>query len=150
MNTTDILEEKDEQLVAAVCRRFGVSPEQIVGDRRFPALVRPRHVLAALLRRRGYSFPLIASILGYRDHTSAMSACSRVDASSDMTTAVVEILTADDAQHASAQLGMLQVCLTAEQSKQVFACAALTGKTTDDLVAQAVGLLVERYRKAGA
>lgn len=65
-------------IVERHARTHKVSVADVVGERRFVAVVRARHgVWRELRATTGYSYPEIADLFG-RDHTTVMAACTGV------------------------------------------------------------------------
>jgi len=62
-----------EDLVLLVARVFDKLPSEIKGRGRSQALVKPRRVIAKILRQRGWSYPRIGDVLGGRDHSTAIN-----------------------------------------------------------------------------
>jgi chromosomal replication initiator protein len=62
-------------LIDYVARYFGIPRAQIIGDVRAKEVVIPRHIVMAILRTRGLSYPAIGRIMGGRDHSSVIHAC---------------------------------------------------------------------------
>lgn len=77
--------------VARVCKHFGVTQAELTGPKRHAHLAQARHVLAWLLRERGFSFPAIGLCL-QRDHTTIMHAVRKVDAERAKSEAVARVL----------------------------------------------------------
>lgn len=68
-----------ERVVELVAKDFGITVADMKGPSRKPALVDPRAVVIAALKRWGrYSFPQIGRALG-RDHTSAIHSYQHFD-----------------------------------------------------------------------
>lgn len=67
--------EKYLAVIAELCQQ---KAEDILGERRFSRLIKPRHLFYATLRHIGnWSYPEIGDYVG-RDHTTVMSAVARV------------------------------------------------------------------------
>lgn len=62
-------------LIAQISIRLGATIADTIGGRRYKGSVNARFASSLVLRRLGFSFPDIAELLGYADHTSAMHAC---------------------------------------------------------------------------
>ena len=56
--------------IASVCKRFGITEEQLKGNSRLSVLVTARIIVSKRLRKEGLSLPSIGMILGGRNHTS--------------------------------------------------------------------------------
>lgn len=56
--------------VTVVASIFGIDRDEIIGPRRFPALVDARTAAVVLMRKQGLSYSAIGRQLGDRDHTS--------------------------------------------------------------------------------
>lgn len=67
-------------LIREAADLYGVAPVDIVGGKRTHAVSKARHAAAWLLRRTGMSYPEIGRSIGC-DHTSALYACRKIDAS---------------------------------------------------------------------
>ena len=68
-----------ERIVAAVCERFGVKADALVGKRRTQIIALPRQVAMYLMRQlTDLSLVEIGRVFGGRDHTTVMYACERV------------------------------------------------------------------------
>jgi len=66
--------------LSEICDLFGVTAEEVLGERRSAHLIKPRHLFWACLREHGkWSYPAIGDYVG-RDHTTVMSAMSKVPA----------------------------------------------------------------------
>jgi hypothetical protein len=65
-------------LVAFVARSAGLTPEDLLGPRKFAPIVRARAVAAKVLHERGTSYSRIAKILR-KDHTTIMYAMDTFD-----------------------------------------------------------------------
>lgn len=67
------------QIMSLVARYYGITVEEMKNGDRHQRLVRARHVAMYLLRhRQKMSFPEIASVIGRRDHTTAMAAIRKI------------------------------------------------------------------------
>lgn len=58
--------------IASVCKRFGITEEQLKSNSRISVLVMARTVIAKRLRKERLSFPSIGMLLGGRDHTTVI------------------------------------------------------------------------------
>jgi len=68
-----------EDVIAAVSRFFGVSPERMLSKDRSKDIALPRQIAMYLLREQaGVSLPKIGEELGGRDHTTVIYACDKV------------------------------------------------------------------------
>jgi chromosomal replication initiator protein len=68
-----------EDVLAAVSRFFGVSPERMLSKDRSKDIALPRQIAMYLLREQaGISLPKIGEELGGRDHTTVIYACDKV------------------------------------------------------------------------
>lgn len=67
-------------ILARACALYGVEVSDVLAGGRKQQEVRARQAAAWLLRRCNLSFPHIGSILGC-DHTTALYACRKIDAS---------------------------------------------------------------------
>jgi hypothetical protein len=64
----------------ATCDVYGVDLHDLLSERRAPDITLPRHVSMYLAKEMtGLSFPRIARATGNRDHTTAMSACRKIE-----------------------------------------------------------------------
>lgn len=63
---------KVRRLIKSVCRREGINPSAVLGDRKDRFAAAPRATLAKALRGLGYSYPVIGRWLG-RDHSTVMT-----------------------------------------------------------------------------
>jgi chromosomal replication initiator protein len=72
---------KPESVLQAVSAYYGLSVEEIKGEKRLRALVHARHVAMFLMREllQNYSYPMIASVMGGRNHTTVMSAVEKIN-----------------------------------------------------------------------
>jgi chromosomal replication initiator protein len=61
----------------AVCRRFGVTLQELVSHGRSKTLVRARHAAFLLARGAGYSFPQISAAFGDRCHATVLHGIKR-------------------------------------------------------------------------
>jgi len=61
-----------EKLIEATALAFGVSKEDLLSPARTDKLVRARFAAMLVLRRRGYSLPRIALVLGMKNHTAVI------------------------------------------------------------------------------
>ncbi|MBN9504948.1 MAG: hypothetical protein J0I69_02885 [Altererythrobacter sp.] len=63
-----------EAILPVAAERFGITVDDLIGQRRLPRYVRARAFVVWALRSLGrpLSYPLIAGLLGGRDHTSAI------------------------------------------------------------------------------
>ncbi|HEY4509567.1 MAG TPA: helix-turn-helix domain-containing protein [Candidatus Paceibacterota bacterium] len=60
-----------KRLIETITSRYGVSPQQVLSKRRKQKFIKPRYLIAYLLREDlGKSYPQIGRILGNRDHTT--------------------------------------------------------------------------------
>jgi chromosomal replication initiator protein len=70
-----------KEIQAAVCREFGIGPEQLLGKRRDKKTVLARQVAMHLIRElTTLSLPEIGRIFGGKDHSTVVHACSKVKA----------------------------------------------------------------------
>lgn len=68
------------QLASVVAVEFGVHIDDIMGKCRKPNSVKPRQTWTWLIRNAGsFSYPQVARMTGYGDHTTAIWACQRID-----------------------------------------------------------------------
>ena len=68
-----------EDVIAAVSRFFGVTPERMLSKDRSKDIALPRQIAMYLLREQaGISLPKIDEELGGRDHTTVIYACDKV------------------------------------------------------------------------
>jgi chromosomal replication initiator protein len=66
-------------LINTVCRYFGIEHAEIVSQKRDRALTYARHVAMYLLRQQaGLSYSAIAYLLGKKDHSTVVYACSQI------------------------------------------------------------------------
>jgi chromosomal replication initiator protein len=72
---------KPEQIIDTVGRHYGLSSEELRGHSRLRPLVTARHVAMYLIRDMlvDYSYPTIAQIFGGRNHTTVMSAVTKIE-----------------------------------------------------------------------
>ena len=69
-----------EYIRVIACRTYGVSYDEIISKNRFKHLIPPRKALAYFMRNiLGYSYPTIGSLMGHRDHTTAMYLVKKFD-----------------------------------------------------------------------
>jgi chromosomal replication initiator protein len=67
------------EVMGAVARVFGVTPEQLLGRDRSRDIALPRQVAMYLMRQEAnVSLPQIGDAIGGRDHTTVMYACDKV------------------------------------------------------------------------
>jgi chromosomal replication initiator protein len=67
-------------LVDAVCRYLSVSPADVSSQKRDRALTYARHLTMYLLRRdAGLTYSAIARLLGKKDHSTIVHACSQLE-----------------------------------------------------------------------
>jgi hypothetical protein len=73
-------EESDDvmRLAEVVAKELHVTASSLFGGSKSKSIVRARQVLAYFLREQGCSYPEIAAKVGYKDHTSAMSATNAI------------------------------------------------------------------------
>ena len=68
-----------ERIVSAVCDRFGVKAEAVLGQRRTQVIALPRQVAMYLLRQlTDLSLMEIGRVFGGRDHTTVIYACDKI------------------------------------------------------------------------
>ena len=66
-------------LINAVCRHLGIDHEEIVSQKRNRAVAYGRHLAMYLLRQQaGLSYSAIAYLLGKKDHSTVVHACSQI------------------------------------------------------------------------
>ncbi len=68
-----------QAILRAVSPWVDVSIPALLGKDRHKHIVRGRHVLYAVARRYGYSYPAIAKEYGWRDHTSIINGVKRIE-----------------------------------------------------------------------
>lgn len=67
-----------DEIIAVAARHFGVRPCDILGPGREKTRIRMRFITATIVRDRlEVSYPELARIFGYHDHTSAMNGVRR-------------------------------------------------------------------------
>jgi len=69
-----------EQIQRVICRHYDVRRNDLIGERRFGPIIRPRHIaiyLAKTLTLR--SLPEVGRRFGGRDHTSILSAVRKIE-----------------------------------------------------------------------
>jgi chromosomal replication initiation ATPase DnaA len=67
-----------DQIINAAAKHFGVRPCDILGPGREKTKIRMRFITAAIVREKlEVSYPELARIFGYNDHTSAMNGVKR-------------------------------------------------------------------------
>lgn len=67
-----------DQILSAAADHFGVRPCDILGPGREKTRIRMRFITAAIVRERlDLSYPELARIFGYNDHTSALNGVRR-------------------------------------------------------------------------
>lgn len=67
------------QIISAVASFFEISPEDLVGRVRSKEFIEPRQITMFLLRDMlNMSYPIIATKVGKRDHTTAIYACKKI------------------------------------------------------------------------
>jgi len=80
-----------ERILSIVSERFAVKPEALAGKRRTRSIALPRQVAMFLLRQlTDLSLTEIGRMLGGRDHTTVMYACTKVSALAAADTAFAE------------------------------------------------------------
>ncbi|PKN16496.1 MAG: hypothetical protein CVU66_00670 [Deltaproteobacteria bacterium HGW-Deltaproteobacteria-23] len=68
----------EERIIAAVCRVYGIHPDQLRSKRRFRDYVEPRHIAMSLIKHcNGKSFEDIADLFN-RDHSTVLYAVRTV------------------------------------------------------------------------
>jgi chromosomal replication initiation ATPase DnaA len=78
LNTASVFDP--EAYLKVISELSGLNAEDIIGDRRWATLIKPRHLFYACLRSiGGWSFPEIGDYVG-RHHTTIMSAVTKVPA----------------------------------------------------------------------
>lgn len=71
-------------ILAAVARKFGLKPEEIISPSRKPELVLARQMTMYLCRRNlGLSYPELGRMLGGKDHSTVMHAIKKIEALAD-------------------------------------------------------------------
>lgn len=68
------LEVKPSEVVAAAAIALGATAEDVTSGRRYKGSIRARHASALALRRLGLSYPEIAVVIHWTDHSTAMNA----------------------------------------------------------------------------
>jgi len=69
---------RDDAIIIAVTRYFGVAPGDITGKRRLKRISYIRHVGMFIAHAVGRSYPETGRMFGNRDHTTAMSAFQKI------------------------------------------------------------------------
>jgi chromosomal replication initiation ATPase DnaA len=69
-----------EQTIVRACNLYDVSLDDVIRGSRRPRAIMARQAAAWLLRRHGLSYPKIGKALAC-DHTTALYACRKIDAS---------------------------------------------------------------------
>jgi chromosomal replication initiator protein len=64
----------------AVCNHFGVTPEQLIAKDRHKSIAFARHMAMHLCRSiLGLSYPELGRAFGWRDHTTVMNGCRKME-----------------------------------------------------------------------
>lgn len=63
-------------MVESICERYGVTPDDILGPKRWPRIVRARDALCCSLHGSGMASTDIGRLLG-RDHSTVLTAIKR-------------------------------------------------------------------------
>lgn len=78
-------------IIVRAAELYGVRPNDIASGTRKAQVVRARQAAAWLLHRAGLSYPSIAVVLGYADHTSALYGCRKIDTSPSIRALLLEL-----------------------------------------------------------
>jgi chromosomal replication initiation ATPase DnaA len=62
-----------DEIINEVCKRWGITEEELKGKSRLNIYVKARKEVAHKLRELGLSYPSIAQILGKEDHTTIIN-----------------------------------------------------------------------------
>ncbi len=69
-----------EYIIDIVCDHFNISKDDIMSSKRNSEIVTPRHIIMYLLREYLHkTYPEISRILNRKDHTTAISACNKIE-----------------------------------------------------------------------
>lgn len=72
------IEGNPAKIVDAVAEAFGLSRDELIHGSKSSKFAQPRAAVALLLRtRRALSYPKIAKILRWKDHTTAVASCAK-------------------------------------------------------------------------
>lgn len=66
-----------EEIINSILGFYNVTREQVNSESRKGDIVRPRHILAYALHRKGFSYKTIGLMLGNRDHSTMIHACKK-------------------------------------------------------------------------
>jgi chromosomal replication initiator protein len=68
------------ELIALVCRHLNLDPSAVMSARRNHSLTYARHIAMYLLRRDlGLTYATIAQMLGKKDHSTVVHACTQLE-----------------------------------------------------------------------
>jgi chromosomal replication initiator protein len=68
------------ELISAVCHHLNITPDDLASSRRDRRLTYARHIAMYLLRTEsGLTYSTIAHLLGKKDHSTVVHACSQLD-----------------------------------------------------------------------
>jgi chromosomal replication initiation ATPase DnaA len=80
------------RLVKLAAAAEGVGEGEVMGTSKRPAVSRARAIVAWVLRQQGRSYPAVAGMLNWSDHTSSIKAVRHVERDARLLVAAREIL----------------------------------------------------------